>query len=565
MKISNDIENKKSLVIDSLKHIALLTIVAGTYALIFEVKYFSDFSINIYFGRLLATLIGFIILLLINTQFGKHHAIALIHLLLISITLSFASIIYMIPKTLFVNSHLLALTIFTTALFLSWDTKNQIIVAIYYNLIFSASILFNDSTIYFLPNFFSTVIFILMISVLSIGATSINSRLRENLIMKSLEIKEIFDNSFEGMFRINRDGDLYSANNSFYTILNITKSDSTKINLKGLLFSEAEFNKIVQHVNEHGFVHEYIVQTEISSKVRNINLNLRISNYRHAFFDGSILDVTDKMIAKNRRHEAYLKLLEAKSLLKKTSEEAQIQSDNKIQFLAKINHDLKTPINSISIILDMITTNIIKDEDELKEYASAAKISTYSILSTLDKYLDFTKIEAGHLELETELFTLKELLDECKYLLIPMAESKGISLVFELGKSLPNLVEGDAIHYKQIIVNLVTNAIKFTNDGEVKVHMKMGKDLEDKFEIITKVSDTGVGIPEEKIDGLFKAYSQVDRKRDYRSGSGLGLMISSEFVNLLGGEIHLKSKLGLGSTFTFNAIFNKVKIPDEVS
>ena len=391
MKIINSIKRTKNLAVEPLRVIALITIVAGTYALIFEVKYFSEFSVNIYFGRLLATLIGFIVLLLTYSDFGKRYAVALIHVLLISIMLSFASIIFFLPNTLFVNSHLLALTIFTTALFLSWDTKNQIIVSIYYNTIFSASILLNDSTIYFLPNIYSTVVFVLMISLLSIGASSINSRLRQNLIIKSLEIKEIFDNSVEGIFRINKDGLLLSANNSLLSLLNITTSENNNINIRDILFGDDEYKKIIQLLESKGPIKEYIIQTTSNGKESILSMNLRPSSLNDSYYDGSILDVTEKEMAKNKQHEAFLKLQEAKFVLQEKSEELLDQSDKKIQFLAKINHDLKTPINSISLILDMITTDIIKDKAELKEYAAAAKISTDSILNTLDKYLDFMK------------------------------------------------------------------------------------------------------------------------------------------------------------------------------
>ncbi|MDA3779023.1 MAG: hypothetical protein PF487_02135 [Bacteroidales bacterium] len=156
--------------------IALITIFAGISALVFEVNYFAEFSFGLYLSRLVATTIGFVILLGTYSKYGRKYQIFLIHVLLLSITLSFGTIIFLIPDTLFINSHLLALTIFTTALFLSWDTKNQIIVAIYYNIIFAASILYNDNTVYFLPNIFSTVLFVLLISILSVSATAINSK-----------------------------------------------------------------------------------------------------------------------------------------------------------------------------------------------------------------------------------------------------------------------------------------------------------------------------------------------------------------------------------------------------
>ena len=368
----------------------------------------------------------------------------------------------------------------------------------------------------------------------------------------------------EGIFRINKDGLLLSANNSLLSLLNITTSENNNINIRDILFGDDEYKKIIQLLESKGPIKEYIIQTTSNGKESILSMNLRPSSLNDSYYDGSILDVTEKEMAKNKQHEAFLKLQEAKFVLQEKSEELLDQSDKKIQFLAKINHDLKTPINSISLILDMITTDIIKDKAELKEYAAAAKISTDSILNTLDKYLDFTMIEAGKLQLEPELFTMQELLKECNYLLLPLAISRNLSLIFQTEENLPNIIEGDKVHFKQVIVNLVNNAIKFTLDGQVKIYMKMGKDLDENFEIVTEVSDTGIGIPEDKLDHLFIPYSQVDHKRDSMNGSGLGLIICKEFVNLLGGNIYLNSEFGKGSTFTFSAIFKKVTVTKKI-
>ena len=561
-KLRND-----NLIIKPLRMIALITIFAGISALIFEVNYFAEFSVGLYFSRLIATSIGFIILATTYTNYGTRFPVMFVHILLLSIILSFGLIIYLIPQTLLINSHLLALSIFTAALFLSWDTKNQIIVAIYYNVIFATSILFNENTIYFLPNIFATVIFVLLISVLSVGATAINSRLREKLVYKSLQAKEILDNSIEGIFRITKDGELISGNKAFYSVLEkLDLPIDNKMIFIERVFSSNNFENILKEVDTQGFVKDYIKEIKLSTNSKMyVSLNLRSSiinkmgSVKH--YDGSLLDVTERIIADNYQTETLLKLHEAKLLQEKKSMEALELKDSKIQLLARINHEFKTPINSISIFLDMIEADMITDKAEIKNFAASAKKSTELLLNTLSQYLDFTKIEAGKLELENDIFNLREKVEESISLLTPLAELKNIALLAEIDDDIPNIIEGDGNHYKQIIINLANNALKFTDYGHVTISIKKGDTRGKKFEILTEVSDTGRGIPVDKISDLFTPYKKVNSKY----GTGLGLMICKELVNLLGGNIHVQSVIAEGSVFKFSSVFqkfeNKANIP----
>jgi len=281
------------------------------------------------------------------------------------------------------------------------------------------------------------------------------------------------------------------------------------------------------------------------------------------------MDVTERVVAENKQIETLSKLHDAKLMQEKKSIEALELKNSKIQLLAKINHELKTPINSISLILDMITTDCIKTDEELKEYALSAKTSIDALLDTLDKYLDFTKIEAGQIELEIGLFNFKRKVDECICLLTPLAELKNVSLSARINNDIPDLIMGDGDHYKQIVINLANNALKFTDSGEVTISIKKGETFGDKFEIITEVLDTGRGIPEDKISNLFMPYQQVNSKNDRKYGTGLGLIICKELVKLLGGNIRVQSKIEIGSVFTFNSIFQKFEnienVPDNLT
>ncbi|MBU0473424.1 MAG: hypothetical protein KKF62_04620 [Bacteroidetes bacterium] len=566
MKVSN---NEKSVIINPLRMISLITIFAGISALVFEVSYFAEFSVSLYCSRLIATTVGFLILIGTYTEYGRKYPVFLIHILLLSITLSFGTIIFLIPDTLFINSHLLALTIFTTALFLSWDTKNQIIVAIYYNIIFAASILYNDNTIYFLPNIYSTVLFVLLISILSVSATAINSRLREKLNESSEQAKEIFNNSIEGIFRISETGEIDSANNTFFSILdefNISLDSQRKF--PDILLGKNSIGDIILEVNNNGYVKDRVNEVKQNAdNIKYLSLNLRPSiickksDVKH--YDGSILDVTSRMQAELQQTETLLKLHDAKQKQEKKSQEALELKDSKILLLAKINHELKTPINSISIFLHLILSDQMKKEEELKSFAASAIKSTELMLDTLNKYLDFTKIEAGKLELEQELFNFRELISDCISLLLPFSEFKNLDLMSDIAADVPNLLFGDENHYKQILLNFANNAIKFTRNGYVKISITKGKVFQNNFEIITKISDTGRGIPEDKMSSLFIPYQQINSKTDSKYGTGLGLIICQELVKLLGGEIKVESKPDEGSVFSFSSLFQLVENNDD--
>ena len=161
-----------------LKVIALMVAISGIFAMIFEVRHHSEVSFQIYLVRLSATLVAFIILVFLSLKNSTKYSIILVHILLLSIISSSAIMILLIPNSLIVNSQIVGLMIFTSAMFLNWEIKNQILVAIYYNIVFAVAILFNDQKIYFLPNMFESLIFVLFLSLLSVIGSAINYKMR---------------------------------------------------------------------------------------------------------------------------------------------------------------------------------------------------------------------------------------------------------------------------------------------------------------------------------------------------------------------------------------------------
>jgi PAS domain-containing protein len=203
--------------ITPIKVMSLLIAVSGLFAMMFEVRYFTQFS-EVYITRLLATLVAFTILVISNTSMAEDPAV-LVHILLITIIISSGYMIYLIPSTLVTNSQIVGLMIFTSALFLSWEVKNQIIVAIYYNLVFSFAIIVNDKNIYFLTNMYESVLFVLFLSILSVIGSAVIFKLRLQATKNAIQVavserrfRSIFNNSAEGIFQSTLDGKFIIAN-----------------------------------------------------------------------------------------------------------------------------------------------------------------------------------------------------------------------------------------------------------------------------------------------------------------------------------------------------------------
>ncbi len=252
-------------------------------------------------------------------------------------------------------------------------------------------------------------------------------------------------------------------------------------------------------------------------------------------------------------------LKKATEEIERKARELEMASKYKSEFLANMSHELRTPLNSILVLSQILSSN--KQGNLTEKQIQAAKTiysSGNSLLSIINEVLDLSKVESGKIELVIEETPLKELIQEMDELFNPLAREKGISLECKLENNLPENIKTDAQRLKQIIRNLISNAIKFTHEGTVELSIyKPGKEakfyngkLNYKNSLAFKVKDTGIGIPADKQKVIFEAFCQVDGSttRKY-GGTGLGLTISKKFAELLGGEIHVYSEEGKGSEF----------------
>ncbi len=261
--------------------------------------------------------------------------------------------------------------------------------------------------------------------------------------------------------------------------------------------------------------------------------------------EGGLIGVTEfgQEVTMQRKYEAELK---------KSKEIAEKANQFKSEFLSNISHEIRTPLNVIIGFTDLLDNSLM--DPTYKDYLESIKASSNSIVRLVDDILDISKIEAGKFNLQYKSVNLFRLVKELKQMFVEKLTSKQLDLIVQVDKSIPKYLIMDEVRVKQVLTNLISNAIKYTDRGHIKLDISVtGRNQmlgSEEVDLLIIVEDSGIGIPEEEYDKIFEPFMQVKKNRSKRMGYGLGLAITKRLVELMEGKIHVESEVGKGSVFT---------------
>jgi signal transduction histidine kinase/DNA-binding response OmpR family regulator/HPt (histidine-containing phosphotransfer) domain-containing protein len=295
--------------------------------------------------------------------------------------------------------------------------------------------------------------------------------------------------------------------------------------------------------NEYGIIAEMIMGTGEKARcfeVQSIQLTNR--NKKHT---GRLIILHD--ITERKQFEV---------ALQKAKDEAETAASTKSAFLANMSHEIRTPLNGVIGMAELLRNTPLNSEQV--ELVETIYTSSDTLLAIINNILDFSKIEAGRVELEQEPFDLRDCLEVSLNLIATHIKANSVKLGYYIDEQTPNAFIGDVIRLRQVLVNLLSNAAKFTDEGEISVNISSELTENDRYRLHFTVKDTGIGIPADKILTLFQSFTQADvsTTRKY-GGTGLGLAISQKLCQLMGGEITVESVEGVGSTFHFSIMVEK--------
>lgn len=357
--------------------------------------------------------------------------------------------------------------------------------------------------------------------------------------------RQLFDNAVEGIFQASANtGHVISANPSLLRLLEFDNTED--LNKQGTLKSHFFSDKKRQSdfwdsLQSNGVVQGFESEiTKRNGETRHFELTAKsVDEY---IIEGTVTDITE------RKHRERAELQHAHLVQQK--EIAEATGKAKSEFLATMSHEIRTPLNGMLGMAELMQDLV--DTPKQRTYLNTITSSGMALLDIINDILDFSKIEAGKMEVESIPLDLRKVVDECVSLFAYKSEEKNLPLLVFFDKKIPACIHSDPVRIRQVVTNLIGNAFKFTEQGQIVLNISIDKQNLDQLRVLFEVQDTGIGLTEDQCSRLFKPFEQADSytTRKY-GGTGLGLTICRKLSELLGGEIGVSSVSGQGSTFYF--------------
>ncbi len=382
---------------------------------------------------------------------------------------------------------------------------------------------------------------------------------RERVQKESLEYLNdyvtVFENAEEGLFRLSLNGKFTNINTSLVKILGCSSKEeivNSPINPMRRYFASLDAVKRFIRILRQN---DKVVAFELEYKKPNCDAKgwascsarlVRDQDNIPLYYEGSVLDIT----AKKEKEVTELKM-----------EEVKANAEAKGVFLANMSHEIRTPMNSVLSFVEL-AQRLPEQSEKMKNYLGKIKLSSQSLLRIINDILDLSKIEAGKLKLEKINFDIASIVTNLREVFTDQAQKKGLEFIISVAENTPNKLIGDPVRLTQVLINLVSNAIKFTDKGSVTVEISHSFTSDQYVSLKFEITDTGVGINEEFLPTMFTPFNQQSDSvtRKY-GGTGLGLSICAHLVSLMRGKIFVESEVGRGSCFTFTASFKGKTAP----
>ena len=397
-------------------------------------------------------------------------------------------------------------------------------------------------------------------------------QVERSLILSEERYRSVVEHQIELVCHYRPDTTLTFVNNAFCTYFNRKREDLIGSSFLGLLPEDTR--KVVREQIGRQLIEPQTIQYEREITLADQSTSWQLwRDLPILDEDGNVTefqsvgrDITDLKLAQKKLESRTTDLEQAKTSLEQQAKElahtieeldearesAEKATRAKSEFLANMSHEIRTPMSGILGYADILLETDLQNSQ--REFAKTIQENGMRLLKLLNDILDFSKIESGHIELESQPFSIRDLVEESLSLLIPKAASKGLRLWYHIDPKIPPKLIGDETRLRQILVNLTSNAVKFTEKGEVEVNVSCELIPDNQYKLHLSVRDTGIGISKEDLEEIFELFTQADASTTRRfGGTGLGLAISRRLSELMGGKVWAESELHKGSTFHASA------------